>query len=87
MQACVCLFAAQPSLADQVPPLGHIPRIFERMNSDNDAIPKACVEVMNVLASSEVRIFLMLVMQGVIRNFSLLRNVYSPRPTCHTPKD
>ena len=55
-QACVCLFTAQPSLADQVPPLGHIPRIFERMNSDNDIIPKACVEVVNVLAGSEVHI-------------------------------
>ena len=53
----MCLFTAQPSLADQVPPLGHIPRIFERMNSDNDAIPKACVEVVNVLAGSEVCIF------------------------------
>lgn len=41
-------------MADQVPPLGHIPRIFERMNADNDAIPKSCVEVVNSLAVSEV---------------------------------
>ena len=53
--AIVCLFAAQPSMADQVPPLGHIPKIFERMNADNDAIPKSCVEVVNGLAVSEVR--------------------------------
>lgn len=53
-QAVVCLFTAQPSMADQVPPLGHLPCIFERMNADNDAIPKSCVEVINVLASSGV---------------------------------
>ena len=41
-------------MADQVPPLGHLPRIFERMNADNDAIPKACVEVVDVLSGSGV---------------------------------
>lgn len=41
-------------MADQVPPLGHIPRIYDRMNADNDAIPKVCVEVVNALAVSEV---------------------------------
>lgn len=53
-QAIVCLFTAQPTMADQVPPLGHLPRIFERMNADNDAIPKACVEVVDVLSGSGV---------------------------------
>ena len=52
--AIVCLFSAQPLMADQVPPLGHIPRIFDRMNADNDAIPKSCVEVVNSMAVSEV---------------------------------
>lgn len=52
--AIVCLCSAQPLMADQVPPLGHLPRMFERMNADNDAIPKCCVEVVNALATSEV---------------------------------
>ena len=39
----------------QVPPLGHIPRILARMKASNDAIPKACMQVINVLAESEVR--------------------------------
>lgn len=70
--ACICLFTAQKSLADQVsvvsrvpfcfyvpfpfqvPPLGHIPRILARMKASNDAIPKSCVQVINVLAESEV---------------------------------
>ncbi len=77
-EACVCLFTAQPSLADQVshtlprtmqtfchsiiygpipfqvPPLGHIPRILARMKAENDAIPKACLQVTHILADSEV---------------------------------
>ena len=42
-------------MADQVPPLGHLPRIFERMFAENNSIPKSCVEVVNVLAGSGVR--------------------------------
>ena len=41
-------------MADQVPPLGHLPRIFERMFAENDSIPKSCVEVVNVLSGSGV---------------------------------
>ncbi|KAL5489677.1 hypothetical protein EMCRGX_G018795 [Ephydatia muelleri] len=52
--AACCLFVAQPSLADQVPPLGHIPRIFERMRAGNESIPRACVLVVQVLAESDV---------------------------------
>ncbi|XP_019858666.1 PREDICTED: dnaJ homolog subfamily C member 13 [Amphimedon queenslandica] len=51
-QATVCLFSAQPAMADQVPPLGHLPRIFERMFAENNSIPKSCVEVVNVLSGS-----------------------------------
>ena len=39
----------------QVPPLGHIPRILARMKASNEAIPKSCVQVINVLAESEVQ--------------------------------
>lgn len=38
----------------QVPPLGHIPRILARMKANNDVVPKACLQVVNVLAESEV---------------------------------
>ncbi|XP_065888581.1 dnaJ homolog subfamily C member 13-like [Dysidea avara] len=50
--AIVCLFIAQPSLADQVPPMGHIPCIFACMKSKNDSIPKSCVQVALVPADS-----------------------------------
>ena len=52
--ACVCLFTHQPTLADQVPPLGHIPRILGRMKATNDAIPRSCAMVVHVLADSDV---------------------------------
>ena len=42
------------ALADQVPPLGHIPRILGRMKASNDAIPRACAMVIHVLADSDV---------------------------------
>ena len=57
-QAVVCLFTAQPIMADQVPPLGHMPLLFDRMQADQDAIPKSCVEVVNVLAGSEVCMYM-----------------------------
>jgi len=51
LSSCIplCTFAYS-----QVPPLGHIPRIFARMKASNDAIPKACVQVIHVLADSDV---------------------------------
>lgn len=52
--ACVCLFSHQPTLADQVPPLGHIPRILGRMKASNDVIPRSCAMVIHVLADSDV---------------------------------
>ena len=52
--ACVCLFTHQTTLADQVPPLGHIPRILGRMKATNDIIPRSCALVIHVLADSDV---------------------------------
>ena len=52
--ACVCLFAHQTTLADQVPPLGHIPRILGRMKATNNIIPRSCALVIHVLADSDV---------------------------------
>lgn len=50
----MCLFTVQSTLADQVPPLGHIPRILGRMKATNDAIPRSCAMVIHVLADSDV---------------------------------
>lgn len=53
--ATVCLFSAQPQLADQVPPLGHLPKILQAMNHKNNAIPKSAMRVIHILADNEVR--------------------------------
>lgn len=52
--ATVCLFSAQPQLADQVPPLGHLPKVIQAMNHRNSAIPKSAVRVIHVLSDNEV---------------------------------
>lgn len=53
--ATVCLFSAQPQLADQVPPLGHLPKIVQAMNHKNNAIPKSAIRVLHILSDNEVR--------------------------------
>ncbi|KAM3822189.1 dnaJ homolog subfamily C member 13 isoform 2-T4 [Vipera latastei] len=52
--ATVCLFNAQPQLADQVPPLGHLPKILQAMNHKNNAIPKSAVRVIHILSDNEL---------------------------------
>jgi len=54
--ALVCLLQAQPSLADQVPSLGHIPRLCKQMvmHRQQGAIIRATVLVLHQLATSEV---------------------------------
>lgn len=52
--ATVCLFSAQPQLADQVPPLGHLHKIIQAMNHKNNAIPKSAIRVMHILSDNEV---------------------------------
>ncbi|CAH1789259.1 unnamed protein product [Owenia fusiformis] len=52
--AIVAFFSAQPAWLDQVPSLGHIPRIFQVMNSKNDAIPKSAIQVTHQLVQSDV---------------------------------
>jgi hypothetical protein len=56
--ALVCLLQAQPSLADQVPSLGHIPQLCKKMvmHRQQGAIIRATVLVLHQLATSEVRI-------------------------------
>jgi hypothetical protein len=52
--ATVCLFNAQPQLADQVPPLGHLPKVIQAMNHRNNAIPKSAIRVIHALSDNEV---------------------------------
>uniref|UniRef100_A0A3P9HA59 DnaJ heat shock protein family (Hsp40) member C13 n=1 Tax=Oryzias latipes TaxID=8090 RepID=A0A3P9HA59_ORYLA len=52
--AAVCLFSTQSQLADQVPPLGHLPRIIAALNHKNNAIPKSSIRVIHVLSDNEL---------------------------------
>lgn len=53
--AAVCLFSTQTQLADQVPPLGHLPRIIAALNHKNNAVPKSSIRLIHVLSENEVR--------------------------------
>lgn len=53
-QALVCLLMAQPSLLDQVPALGHIPRLLQVMPKHNDAIAGSCLQIIRQLSNSDV---------------------------------
>ena len=55
--ALVSFFDAQQAMLDQVPQLGHIPKIFKSMTSRNDAIPMASVSIVHGLANSDVSKF------------------------------
>ena len=50
----MAFFVAQPSMLDQIPNLGHIPKVFNAMTSRNDAIPKAALLVAHELAANDV---------------------------------
>lgn len=54
-QALVCLLQAQPALADQVPSLGHIPRLCRQMAVQNCQPPvyKSAILILGQLATSE----------------------------------
>lgn len=55
-QALVCLLQAQPILADQVPSLGHIPRLCRQMAIQNSqpSVYKTAILILHQLATSEV---------------------------------
>ncbi|XP_058807941.1 dnaJ homolog subfamily C member 13 isoform X2 [Phymastichus coffea] len=55
-QALVCLLQAQPALADQVPSLGHIPRLCRQMSVQNTqtSVYKAAILILHQLALSEI---------------------------------
>lgn len=52
--AAVCLFSTQSQLADQVPPLGHLPRILAALNHKNNSVPKSSIRLLHVLSDNEV---------------------------------
>lgn len=54
--AIVAFFNAQQSMLDQVPQLGHFPKIFHAMTSRNDAIPASAIAIVHTLADSQVSI-------------------------------
>lgn len=55
-QALVALLKSQPALADQVPSLGHIPRLCRQMATRNSQpnVYKSAILIMHQLANSEV---------------------------------
>ncbi|GFS52720.1 dnaJ homolog subfamily C member 13 [Trichonephila inaurata madagascariensis] len=53
-QALVCLLVAQPSLLDQVPALGHIPRILQIMVRPDDAVAGSCLQIVRQLSNSDI---------------------------------
>ncbi|XP_073797395.1 dnaJ homolog subfamily C member 13 isoform X1 [Danio rerio] len=52
--AAVCLFISQSALADQVPPLGHLPRVLSALNHRNNAVPKSAIRVIHALSDNEL---------------------------------
>ncbi|XP_043082003.1 dnaJ homolog subfamily C member 13-like isoform X3 [Puntigrus tetrazona] len=52
--AAVCLFSSQTQLADQVPPLGHLPRVLTALNHKNNAVPKSAIRLLHVLSDNEL---------------------------------
>ncbi|KAM8967651.1 dnaJ homolog subfamily C member 13 isoform 1-T1 [Pelodytes ibericus] len=52
--ATVCLFSAQPQLLDQVPPLGHLPKILQAMSHKNNAVPKCAIRVIHTMSENEL---------------------------------
>ncbi|XP_014205201.1 dnaJ homolog subfamily C member 13 isoform X1 [Copidosoma floridanum] len=55
-QSLVCLLQAQPALTDQVPSLGHIPRLCRQMAMQNNQplVYKAAILILHQLATSEI---------------------------------
>ncbi|XP_025080789.1 dnaJ homolog subfamily C member 13-like isoform X2 [Pomacea canaliculata] len=52
--AVICLCVSQPSLLDHLPQLGYINKIFSVMSVDNNAIPKAAIQIAHQLSSNEL---------------------------------
>ncbi|XP_078270124.1 dnaJ homolog subfamily C member 13 isoform X5 [Rhinoraja longicauda] len=63
--AAVCLFHSQPQLADQVPPLGHLPKVITALNHRNNAIPKSSIRLIHALSDNEFCVRAMAVMETI----------------------
>lgn len=50
----VCLFSTQAQLLDQVPPLGHLPKIVQALNHRNNAVTKSAIRCIHVMSDSEL---------------------------------
>ncbi|XP_059801619.1 dnaJ homolog subfamily C member 13 isoform X4 [Hypanus sabinus] len=63
--AAVCLFYSQPQLADQVPPLGHLPKVINALNHKNNAIPKSSIRLIHALSDNEFCVRAMAVLETI----------------------
>lgn len=63
--ASVCLFHSQPQLADQVPPLGHLPKVITALNNQNNAIPKSSIRLIHALSDNELCVRAMATMETI----------------------
>ncbi|KAJ8397415.1 hypothetical protein AAFF_G00439640 [Aldrovandia affinis] len=57
--AAVCLFSTQTQLTDQVPPLGHLPRILAALGHKNNAVPKSCIRLIHALSDNQLCVYSM----------------------------
>lgn len=63
--ALVSFLVAQPALLDQVPQLGHLPKIFQAMSARNDSFPKHALHIVHQLANSDVCVKAMAAVESV----------------------
>ncbi|KAG9355930.1 hypothetical protein JZ751_000774 [Albula glossodonta] len=54
--AAVCLFSTQTQMADQVPPLGHMPRILAALGHKNNTVHKSCIRLIHALSENQAQI-------------------------------
>lgn len=60
--AALCaLLHAQPALLDLIPSMGHIPRLCNQMSKNvrRVYVPKASIEIMNLLSKNDVSSFIL----------------------------
>ncbi|KAI1902089.1 hypothetical protein AGOR_G00041120 [Albula goreensis] len=57
--AAVCLFSTQTQMADQVPPLGHMPRILAALGHKNNTVPKSCIRLIHALSENQLCVYAM----------------------------
>ncbi|XP_077081132.1 dnaJ homolog subfamily C member 13 isoform X1 [Siphateles boraxobius] len=63
--AAVCLFSTHTQLADQVPPLGHLPRVLTALAHKNNAVPKSAIRLIHVLSDNELCVRSMAALEAI----------------------